>query len=237
YLPKTNLNVLYIMLYVPVFVNFFNILSTKINGINLNWTLVTTLFACTIGGYLIITPVYFDILADILEHKKINPSHFSAHWISDIFIGLIFYRLIYLCKNNFSEGVKNSLTWIISGVIVAFLSFEFCLISEVLFYSGPNPVDLIQTVYIKTALPVLWGLLSFILMWLGMRNKQRTLRIISLSLFSITLIKLFLFDINNIPVAGKIAAFFCLGVLLLIISFMYQKVKKIIVDDEAKLKD
>jgi uncharacterized membrane protein len=71
-------------------------------------------------------------------------------------------------------------------------------------------------------------------MWIGMRNKQRVLRIISLSLFLVTLIKLFMFDINNIPVAGKIAAFFCLGVLLLIISFMYQKVKKIIVDDEAK---
>ena len=84
---------------------------------------------------------------------------------------------------------------------------------------------------------MLWGLLSFAMMWIGMRNKTRILRIISLSLFTITLIKLFLFDINNIPVAGKIAAFFCLGILLLIISFMYQKVKKIIVDDKDKPKD
>ena len=109
--------------------------------------------------------------------------------------------------------------------------------SELVFYSRTNTIDVIQTVYIKTGLPVLWGILSFILMWMGMRKKQRTLRIISLSLFLITLIKLFMFDINNIPVAGKIAAFFCLGILLLIISFMYQKVKKIIVDDEAKPKE
>jgi uncharacterized membrane protein len=74
-------------------------------------------------------------------------------------------------------------------------------------------------------------------MWLGMRYKLRVMRIVSLSLFSLTLLKLFLFDIVNIPVAGKIAAFFCLGVLLLIISFMYQKVKKIIVDDKTKAKD
>lgn len=67
-----------------------------------------------------------------------------------------------------------------------------------------------------------------------MRNKQRVLRIISLTLFTITLLKLFLFDINNIPVAGKIAAFFCLGIILLVISFMYQKVKKIIVNDDEK---
>jgi uncharacterized membrane protein len=55
-----------------------------------------------------------------------------------------------------------------------------------------------------------------------------------LCLFSITLFKLFAFDISNIPVAGKIAAFFCLGVLLLIVSFMYQKLKKIITQDEEK---
>jgi uncharacterized membrane protein len=237
YYPKTNLNALYIMLYIPVFVYLFDTLSTKISGLKLDWKLQITLLACTIGSYLVLVPIYFDVLSDMLEPKKVGVELYSAHWLSDIFIGLIFYRLVCLCRDNLSESVKNSSTWIISGVIVAFFSFEFCMIAEVLFYSGSKPVDLIQTVYIKTALPILWGLLSFILMWFGMRNKQRTLRIISLSLFSITLLKLFLFDINNIPVAGKIAAFFCLGILLLIISFMYQKVKKIIVDDEIKPKD
>jgi uncharacterized membrane protein len=83
-------------------------------------------------------------------------------------------------------------------------------------------------------LPILWGICSFAFMWLGMRHKYRTLRIISLSLFSLTLFKLFVFDIRNIPAGGKIAAFFCLGVLLLVVSFMYQRLKKIIIDDEKK---
>jgi uncharacterized membrane protein len=71
-------------------------------------------------------------------------------------------------------------------------------------------------------------------MWLGMKYKFRTLRIVSLTLFFIILGKLFLFDIRNIPVAGKIAAFFCLGILLLVVSFMYQRLKKIIIEDEKK---
>jgi uncharacterized membrane protein len=71
-------------------------------------------------------------------------------------------------------------------------------------------------------------------MWLGMGYKFKQLRIISLALFTVTLLKLFLFDIRNIPVAGKIAAFFCLGVLLLVVSFMYQRLKKIIIEDEEK---
>jgi len=133
--------------------------------------------------------------------------------------------------------MKNIAAWIISAAIVVFLSSELCLMSNLLFYEGTPSVDELQTVYVKTGLPILWGVISFVLMWLGMRNKQRTFRIISLSLFSVTLFKLFFFDINNIPVAGKIAAFFCLGILLLIISFMYQKVKKIIVEDEPKTEE
>ena len=128
-------------------------------------------------------------------------------------------------------------SWVLSGVLVLFLSLEICLLSNMVFYTQGADIDHIETVYIKTGLPVLWGVSSFALMWLGMHYKTRVLRIISLTLFSITLIKLFAYDIENIPAGGKIAAFFCLGVLLLIISFMYQKVKNIIADDKDPSKD
>jgi uncharacterized membrane protein len=237
YYPDTNLNILYLSLYVPVFVYVFCILSARINRDGFSWRAGLGLFVCTLIVYLAFMPSFFSLLRIMVEGKKIALSHFTAHWISAIFIGLIFYRVINLCRTNFDEGVKNTASWILSGAIVLFFSLEFSLASIRLFYSAANGVDLIETVYIKTGLPVLWGVLSFILMWLGMSRKLRALRIISLSLFLITLVKLFLFDINNIPVAGKIIAFFCLGILLLIISFMYQKVKKILVDDEAKAKE
>jgi len=237
YYPGTGLNILYLSLYIPVFVYLLYVISAKINGGAFNWRLGLGLLIFTIIIYLGFTPSYFDTLRAMLETGKISLSHYAAHWVSAVFIGLIFYKLVCLCRVKFDEGQRNNAAWLLAVAIVLFLSLEVCLISTALFYSAANPVDFIETVYVKTGLPVLWGLSSFILMWMGMRKKMRTLRIISLSLFLITLIKLFLFDINNIPVAGKIIAFFCLGVLLLIISFMYQKVKKIIVDDEAKAKE
>ena len=120
-------------------------------------------------------------------------------------------------------------------MVVIYFSIELFLLSNSIFYSADNPLPEIERVYIKTGLPILWGICSFIFMWIGMHYKYRTLRIVSLTLFTITLIKLFLFDITNIPAGGKIAAFFCLGVLLLIVSFMYQRLKKIIVDNETKV--
>ena len=234
YYPNTQLNILYLMLYVPVFVYLFDLISARVSSFNYSWVLMLTLFCCTVGIYLLFSPVYFGQVQDMLEGKKISTSHFTVHWMSDLVILVLFYRIISLARANLAEAVNSPSAWLLIAAIVAFFSLEICLMSELRFYWQGTGVDRIQTVYIKTALPVLWGVLSFVLMWLGMRNKQRNLRIMSLTLFSITLLKLFLFDINNIPVAGKIAAFFCLGVLLLIISFMYQKVKKIIVDDGIK---
>lgn len=87
----------------------------------------------------------------------------------------------------------------------------------------------------KVGLPILWGVGAFLFMWYGLNRKIRQLRIISLSLFALTLVKLFLFDIEGISEGGKIAAFISLGVLLLTISFMYQRIRKLILADEASV--
>ena len=63
------------------------------------------------------------------------------------------------------------------------------------------------------------------------KESYKPLRITALVLFGCTLIKLFLSDIQDIAPAGKIIAFILLGALLLVISFMYQRLKNIIIDD------
>ncbi|MFN8334639.1 MAG: DUF2339 domain-containing protein [Cyclobacteriaceae bacterium] len=89
----------------------------------------------------------------------------------------------------------------------------------------------------KIGYPILWGLASFILIAIGLKTKRKHLRIISLTLLLITLLKLFLFDIRGISEGGKIAAFISLGILLLVVSFMYQRLKKILLaDDQENIK-
>ncbi len=231
--PGIELNSLYLMLYVPAFIYIFHILSKRVAGIQLSWMVSTALLSICIVTYFLFTPQFFNVQYYMLTQNKISTMHFIAHWWGVVFVALLFYQLILIAKNQIPEEFQKAATWIIAGGIVLFLSLEICLAANLIFYSKTNLIEGIQTVYIKVGLPILWGLASFALMWLGMRNKVSTLRIISLTLFSITLFKLFAFDIQNIPPAGKIAAFFCLGVLLLIVSFMYQKVKKIIVEDET----
>ena len=83
----------------------------------------------------------------------------------------------------------------------------------------------------RIGFPILWGFTSFTLIAIGLKQKIKMLRIISLVLLLITLLKLFLFDIRDISEGGKIAAFISLGVMLLVVSFMYQRLKKLLLED------
>lgn len=132
----------------------------------------------------------------------------------------------------FNLKTKNAYSWFYVFFFIFLASAELdhivVLISGTDFYN----LDHVLTQNHKIGYPILWGLSSFILIAIGLKRKKRHLRIISLTLFLITIIKLFVLDIQGISEGGKIAAFISLGLLLLVVSFMYQRLKKILLADE-----
>ena len=86
------------------------------------------------------------------------------------------------------------------------------------------------SIAVKSIFPVVWAMTALVFMIVGMRFKLKTLRIASLVVFSITIAKLFLYDLQG-NATGKIVSFIVLGIILLVISFLYQKLKFIIQDD------
>lgn len=229
--PGVPLQWLYLLLYSLAFVILFDILSRRSNLFK-EPEYIAVLFAGGILWYLLSAGYTFHIQQELQKQKAYN-IHFTAHWVSALLMIVAFLRLIQLCRYNIKSKYINygTLTWIISIAVVIFISIEFYIASNAVFFPATRRED-IRRIYIKAGLPIVWSLCSFAMMWLGMNKKYKPLRIISLALFSLTLVKLFLFDIRNIPMAGKIAAFFCLGVILLIVSFMYQRLRKIIIEDE-----
>jgi uncharacterized membrane protein len=233
YYPGTRLATLYL-----VFYGYCWAYGVALAGSRFRW-FTNTIYASALIIFSIILYVFmiqpsYEIQQDLMQSGM--PVHFLAHWASALLIALIIRLCIVWWRQDKLEPPlpAQAFSWLICIVIVTFLSAEVELVVNHIFYDKSHSFDTIGRIYLKTGLPILWGLSSFAFMWLGMRNKFKPLRIISLVLFSITLLKLFLIDIRNIPVAGKIAAFFCLGVLLLVVSFMYQRLKKIIIQDEGK---
>jgi len=99
-------------------------------------------------------------------------------------------------------------------------------------YLASNLISEAKFKIIKTGLPVLWGVLAFVFLVLGIKKQVKSLRIIALSLLGITIVKLFTYDISNVSETGKIIAFILLGALILVISFVYQKIKVLVIDED-----
>lgn len=83
----------------------------------------------------------------------------------------------------------------------------------------------------KLGLSILWGVYALFLIALGIAQRKAYLRISAIALFAITLIKLFFYDIAHLSTMSKTVVLLSLGVLLLLISFLYNKFKHLIAND------
>jgi uncharacterized membrane protein len=228
---EISLSAMYFVLYLLVFAISFMLIIRKLDVVKMNPAIELAIIGTLITAYMIHLPTLFETYRDMLtQHKYVG--YFTAHWISAVIMVLLIRMLLNrLRKMENIEQSYSILTWGVGMLVIVFLSAEVYFAIFGFFFSGPPSEESIDNIFIKACLPILWGLCSFAFMWIGMRESFRPLRILSLVLFSITLVKLFSYDISNVPVAGKIAAFFCLGVLLLVVSFMYQRLKKLIIQD------
>jgi hypothetical protein len=181
---------------------------------------------------------YFNFESVSIRNHMLNgygPGPFIFHYIEIAFI-LAILALILLEIIRSPKGLRSVIgslfLWLATFVIVYIASFELIHISVLANYQSGFEVSIFEGQAQKIGLPILWGICSFSLLFIGLR-RFRMLRIISLVLFFITLLKLFIFDLRGISEAGRIAAFIILGILLLVMSFMYQKVKKLIFDEDG----
>jgi hypothetical protein len=86
----------------------------------------------------------------------------------------------------------------------------------------------------KLAMSILWGVFGLAAMIYGFRKNMKHIRLFAIGLFSVTLIKLFFYDISDMDTIAKTVIFIILGILLLITSFLYNKFNTITTDNEEK---
>jgi uncharacterized membrane protein len=116
------------------------------------------------------------------------------------------------------------------------IAFDICVhvaIVWILSSELVNLMDLARSEHsYKLGLSILWGAYSLLMIIHGLWKGKMHVRIAAISLFAITFIKLFVFDIAHLNTLSKVIVFLSLGVLLLIISFLYNKYKHLIADTD-----
>lgn len=75
----------------------------------------------------------------------------------------------------------------------------------------------------KVGLSIFWGVYSLLLVIIGIWKNKQHLRIAAMVLFGFTLLKLFAYDLSDMTTIAKTIVLVSLGLLLLIISFIYNK--------------
>lgn len=229
-----GLEYLYFQLYfILFFLILFWILAKRGYTINSE---VRLIIPCIIILFYLVNTRSIFILEKLLLSTQQDTLYFLAQWLSIIALIFLIIHTIQFAKKNedLYKNIFQGLTGIVTTVFLLILSIEIYHLYVWITYTGLPSLQYDTNLYDKAGLSIIWGLFSFAIIWIGMKYNIWLLRVMALILFGITIIKLFVYDISNIPVGGKIAAFILLGVLLLTVSFMYQRLKKLILDKEKK---
>ena len=171
-----------------------------------------------------------------------------AYEISLYLAGILFAMTVW--NDTAPDGLL--LRWLMALVTIAYMAY--CMRGQLLATSNPRSLHteyaIVSTltwltltrlllitfneVNFSTAFSLSLGIAAFILMCIGMRYHSKEIRIVSLAEFGIVIGKLILNDVWAMPALGKIIVFISLGAILLILSFLYQKLKDALFNEEKQ---
>ena len=171
-----------------------------------------------------------------------------AYEISLYLAGILFAMTVW----NYTDPEGLLLRWLMALVTIAYMAYcmrgqllvtsnqrnlhiEYSIISTLMWLTLTRLLLItFNEVNFSTAFSLSLGIAAFILMCIGMRYHSKEIRIVSLAEFGIVIGKLILNDVWAMPALGKIIVFISLGALLLILSFLYQKLKDALFNEEEQ---
>ena len=171
-----------------------------------------------------------------------------AYEISLYLAGILFAMTVW----NYTAPEGLLLRWLMALVTIAYMAYcmrgqllvtsnqrnlhiEYSIISTLMWLTLTRLLLItFNEVNFSTAFSLSLGIAAFILMCIGMRYHSKEIRIVSLAEFGIVIGKLILNDVWTMPALGKIIVFISLGALLLILSFLYQKLKDALFNEKEQ---
>ncbi len=82
-----------------------------------------------------------------------------------------------------------------------------------------------------------WLAFSISLMAYGIGGRERTLRMLAIVLFGVAILKIFIYDLSFLETLYRIFSFIGLGLILLVVSYLYQRFRDVILGDEKSAQE
>lgn len=203
------------------YVNIKKIKSTTLAMGNLIINTITVIGFLTLG-LLVLSQLRENYMAQDDEYFISGPMNIGIRYAAILSFAVLISACYQLAKADFFKfKLKLAFDYLLYVAILWVLSSELL---HWLSLSG------LSEDY-KLGLSILWGAYALFLISMGIWKNKKHLRFGAMVLFGVTLIKLFFYDISYLGTIAKTVVFVSLGVLLLIISFLYNKYKHLIIDD------
>lgn len=222
-----QINYTIIFLTILAWINIKKIQNAVLGYANLVLNALITFMFLLLGLYI------FSDLRDLyltggkIEYFQYGFSNLLIRYISIPLVLLLFWTSYNCIKQEFINRHIPFQMLLLLFDLGFYFSLWILLSSELLHW-----LDIfgVQDSY-KLGLSILWGIYALSLIVLGIYLRKTHLRIGAIVLFSLTLIKLFLYDLSDLGTISKTVVFVSLGILLLIISFLYNKYKNLIFEE------
>jgi uncharacterized membrane protein len=156
--------------------------------------------------------------------KKINSNLFFVHL-------LYIFPLTYLTLKIFpkSDCIKNYRSyWLISLTVVSCFSFELYRTYILMNAENLEQIYELEDHFNILYLPIIWAVLACLFIYFGLKKEIPEINKIGFSLLGIMIFKLYSYDVWQMDNVSRIIAFIILGIILLLSSFMFQRLKNLI---------
>ncbi len=186
-------------------------------------------------GFMLMGTFYFLFTVNALAYRLVRSEPLTAGNIRQVTINniaLYLSALIVFGYGEFGTHLASTTGWIFVFMLLLALLSYFFFPSEILLQQALA----IQTVILLSmfigfywsglTVTLLWVAVAVVLFVLGIYNHRSWPRLTGILLMSVTLGKLVIFDSSKFTTVQKIIAYLIIGSLLLVLSFLYQKFKQ-----------
>ncbi|WP_160136911.1 DUF2339 domain-containing protein [Chryseobacterium sp. c4a] len=164
-----------------------------------------------------------SIVTDILS-KKIQSSFYLFHLFQ--WIPFIYVSLKIIPDTKFHQSKISY--WIISLAFIVSVSCELRHLYVVTVshnltdsYSATNHFNILY-------LPIIWTILASLFIYIGLKRNIQEYNKVGFALIGLMVLKLYGYDVWQMDNISRISAFIALGIILLLSSFTFQRLKNII---------
>lgn len=206
--------------------------------IGLKMDLLTLRRGSYLLGFLVLIRFAYDINMHFEPFKSFVPV-FNGRFLVCAFAITGFYVFLYMIKrykDNLTSDERNifKIVFIITQTLsLVLFSIE---IHDCFRFRFPQQVRNFESSHYgyQLSLSILWALYASVLTGVGIVKRLREARILGILLLGATILKVFLMDLSSLQTFYRIISFIVLGLLLLAVSYGYNRFKHIIFGEDKQ---